>query len=89
MCLHILDAIMNTVNVHHAKTHLSRLIEETVSSGEPFIIAKSGRPMVKVVPCEKPEEPQRLGFLRGQGVVHADIKDVGSDEIAALFLGKP
>ncbi|MDR1519715.1 MAG: type II toxin-antitoxin system prevent-host-death family antitoxin [Planctomycetota bacterium] len=79
---------MNTVNIHEAKTHLSRLVDKTASSGEPFIIAKSGRPMVKVIPCGKPKEAKRLGFLRGQGSVRADIKEVGAEETAAMFGGQ-
>ena len=58
---------MQTVNIYEAKTHLSRLVQEA-ASGEPFIIAKAGRPLVKVVPLDAPEGGQvrRLGFLRGQ-----------------------
>lgn len=57
---------MQTVNIHEAKTHLSRLVQEA-ARGEPFIIAKAGRPLVKVVPLDAPEGGQvrRLGFLRG------------------------
>ena len=81
---------MNMVNIHEAKTHLSRLVDKA-AAGESFIIAKSGRPLVKVVPCEAPEKPRRLGFLRGHGVIRADIKEVGTDEISALFgvMGEP
>jgi prevent-host-death family protein len=39
---------MTTVNIHQAKTHLSRLIEKVVSDGEPFVIAKAGKPLVSV-----------------------------------------
>ncbi|MDQ0132568.1 prevent-host-death family protein [Neorhizobium galegae] len=51
---------MKTVNVHEAKTHLSRLVEEA-ANGEAFVIAKAGRPMVKVVPLEEvpAEEPKK------------------------------
>ena len=72
------------VNIHEAKTHLSRLVDKA-ASGEPFIIAKSGRPLVKVVPCEASENTRRLGFLSGQGVIRAGIKEVGAEEISALF----
>ncbi|MCL2877417.1 MAG: type II toxin-antitoxin system prevent-host-death family antitoxin [Acidobacteria bacterium] len=77
---------MNMVNIHEAKTHLSRLVDKA-ASGEPFIIAKSGRPLVKVVSCEAPERTRRLGFLRGQGVIRAGIKEVGVEEISELFGG--
>ena len=58
---------METVNIHEAKTHLSRLIERAVA-GEPFIIAKAGKPMVKVTAIAEPSESprRRLGFLKGQ-----------------------
>ncbi|PLU63445.1 prevent-host-death protein, partial [Sinorhizobium medicae] len=47
--------MMETVNIHQAKTHLSRLIEKA-AKGEPFIIAKAGKPMVKVIPLEQPSD---------------------------------
>ena len=58
---------MLTVNIHEAKTHLSRLVDRAVK-GEPFVIAKAGKPLVKVVPLETPEAGQvrRLGFMAGQ-----------------------
>ncbi len=58
---------MLTVNIHEAKTHLSRLLDRA-AKGEPFIIAKAGKPLVKVVPLETPEAGQirRLGFMAGQ-----------------------
>ena len=55
---------MQTVNIHEAKTYLSRLVEAAVK-GEPFIIAKAGKPLVKVVAVEAPAAPKRLGFMRG------------------------
>ncbi|HEY0121491.1 MAG TPA: type II toxin-antitoxin system prevent-host-death family antitoxin, partial [Rhizobium sp.] len=56
---------METVNIHEAKTHLSRLIEKA-AKGEAFIIAKAGKPMVKVVPIEEAEIPKkrRIGFMK-------------------------
>jgi prevent-host-death family protein len=58
---------MLTVNIHEAKTHLSRLLDRA-ARGEPFIIAKAGKPLVKVVPLETPEAGQvrRFGFMTGQ-----------------------
>jgi prevent-host-death family protein len=51
---------MTTVNVHEAKTHLSRLLE-AAAAGEEIIIAKAGKPIAKLVPIEKPKrEPGRL-----------------------------
>ena len=55
---------MKTVNIHEAKTHLSQLVD-AAAKGEPFIIAKAGKPLVKVVPVDAPAAPRRLGFMRG------------------------
>ncbi|HWE99664.1 MAG TPA: type II toxin-antitoxin system prevent-host-death family antitoxin [Caulobacteraceae bacterium] len=79
---------MKTVNIHHAKTHLSRLLEEAVA-GEPFIIAKAGKPMVKVVPvADEPTAPRRLGFMAGEFTVPDDFDTMGAGEIEALFDGE-
>lgn len=77
---------MLTVNIHEAKTHLSRLIEKA-SKGEPFVIAKAGKPLVKVMPLNAPEagELKRMGFLSGQISVPDDFDRMGSAEIAQLF----
>jgi prevent-host-death family protein len=77
---------MRTVNIHEAKTHLSRLIEQ-VAAGEPFIIAKAGKPLAKVVPIDAPEPAKmtRLGFLAGQIEVPADFDRMGEVEILHLF----
>jgi len=77
---------METVNIHEAKTHLSRLIERA-AKGESFIIAKAGKPMVKLVPLDQPAAAQmrRLGFMNGQFVVPADFDQMGIGEIEQLF----
>jgi prevent-host-death family protein len=77
---------MQRVNIHEAKTHLSRLIEQA-ARGEPFVIAKAGKPLVKVVHLEAPEpgRVRRLGFLRGEITVPDDFDRMGEQEIAALF----
>jgi len=75
---------VRTVNVHEAKTHLSKLIDEAVK-GEPFVIAKAGKPLVKVTALEAPSAPRRLGFLAGQITVPEDFDRMGEAEIAALF----
>jgi len=74
------------VNVHEAKTHLSSLLDRAVK-GEPFIIAKAGKPLVKVVPLDAPEagEARRLGFMAGQIEVPDDFDRMGSSEIEQLF----
>lgn len=76
-------AAMQTFNIHEAKTHLSRLIEKALH-GEPFVIAKAGRPLVKVVSLkqEGAGHTKRLGFLAGQVEVPEDFDRMGSDEIA-------
>lgn len=81
---------MHTYNIHEAKTQLSRLVDEAVHDGEPFIIAKAGRPLVKVVPLDAPVVTQRrqIGFMAGQIQVPADFDTMGADEIAGLFEGK-
>ena len=53
------------VNIHQAKTHLSRLIED-VASGNEVLIAKGGRPMARLVPLGRDETPRRAGLLRGK-----------------------
>lgn len=78
--------LMRTVNMHDAKTRLSRLVEEAVR-GEPFVIARAGRPLVRVEALDAPA-PYRLGFLAGQGGVPEDFDRMAEDEIAGLFHGK-
>jgi prevent-host-death family protein len=79
---------METVNIHDAKTHLSRLVERA-ARGESFVIAKAGRPMVKVVPLDAPEPHQRrrLGFLRDRIAVPDDFDTMGDASIAAACDG--
>jgi prevent-host-death family protein len=79
---------MKTVNIHDAKTNLSKLVNQAVESGEAFVIAKDGKPMVKVVALEPADRPKRrIGFLKGRYDLPADFKDIGRDEIAAMFEG--
>jgi prevent-host-death family protein len=80
---------MDTVNIHHAKTHLSRLVERA-AKGESFVIAKAGKPLVKVVPLSAPEAAQvkRVGFLSGQVRAPADFDRMGEEIIDALFSGQ-
>jgi len=81
---------MQTVNIHEAKTHLSRLVDQA-ANGEPFVIAKAGKPLVKVVPLNAPDAGQvkRLGFLKGQIEVPDDFNTMGSKEIERLFGDEP
>jgi len=80
---------MRTINIHEAKTHLSRLVEEA-AKGKPFIIAKSGRPVVKVTALDTPTGAQirRLGFLAGEIAVPEDFDEIGRTEIEELFGGR-
>lgn len=80
---------MLSVNIHHAKTHLSRLVEDA-AHGKAFIIAKAGKPMVKVIPYSGEEEPvmRRLGFMSGEIRVPDDFDQLGAELISALFEGK-
>lgn len=77
---------MQTYNIHDAKTHLSRLVEQA-AHGEPFVIAKAGRPMVKVIPLNTPAPAQvrRFGFLAGQINVPDDFDRMGEAETIRLF----
>ena len=77
---------MRAYNIHEAKTHLSRLVEQA-AAGEPFIIAKAGKPLVMVTPITQTEvkKPQRLGFMAGQIQVPDDFDDMFTEEIEELF----
>ena len=75
---------MNTFNIHEAKTQLSRLVDRA-ARGETFVIARAGKPLVKVSPVDAPAEPRRLGFLKGEIEVPKDFDRMGEREIAALF----
>ena len=75
---------MVTVNIHEAKTQLSKLVERAVQ-GEPFVIAKAGKPLVRVSALGAPATPRRLGFLAGEIAVPVDFDRMGEAEIAALF----
>jgi prevent-host-death family protein len=74
------------VNIHEAKTHLSRLLED-VQQGEEVVIAKAGKPLAVLVPYKEDARkmPQRLGFMAGEISVPDDFDDMGADDIAALF----
>ena len=77
---------MKPINIHEAKTHLSRLIER-VQAGEEFVIAKAGRPAARLVPLEAPSGGVKTGGLRIRGGVPDDFDTMFSEEIEALFSG--
>ncbi len=81
---------MSTVNIHEAKTHLSRLVDKAVR-GETVIIAKAGKPLVKLTALNTPQAGQvkRVGFMEGQGTVPDDFDRMGEAEIEQMFGGEP
>jgi prevent-host-death family protein len=77
--------VMTTVNIHEAKTHLSRLVAR-VARGESFVIAKAGKPLARVIPIGASDAPRaRLGFMKGETEVPRDFDEMGRDEIGRLF----
>ena len=75
---------MRKVNIHEAKTHLSRLVNQA-AKGEPFVIAKAGKPMVKVVPLEAARKMSPIGFMEGEFTVPDDFDTMEQEEIIRLF----
>lgn len=75
---------MVTVNIHEAKTQLSKLVDQAVK-GEAFVIAKAGKPLVKVTALDASAAPRRLGFLTGEIAVPEDFDRIGEAEIEARF----
>ena len=76
--------MIQQVNIHEAKTQLSKLVDQA-AKGKPFVIAKAGKPLVKVTALDAPAAPQRLGFLAGEIAVPDDFNTMGEAEIASLF----
>jgi prevent-host-death family protein len=79
---------MQVVNIHDAKTRLSELIARAVA-GEPFVIAKAGKPLVKVEAIEAPplSAKRRLGGLEGKFKLPEDIKTPFAEDIERMFYG--
>lgn len=79
---------MESVNMHEAKTRLSQLVAQA-ARGEGFIIAKAGKPVVRVTAIESPEQGQqkRIGFLAGEFTVPDDFDRMFQEEIAEMFGG--
>jgi len=76
---------MQQYNIHAAKTQLSALVEKA-AGGEAFIIAKAGKPMVKVIPwVPQSTSKKRIGFLKGQIEIPADFDQMGQNEINEVF----
>ena len=72
------------VNLHDAKTHLSRYVDQALA-GEEVVIARAGKPLVRLMPVVADPPPRRLGFLAGTAVVKADLKRDFAEEINAMF----
>ena len=78
---------MTTVNVHEAKTQLSRLIQ-AAEAGEEVVIARAGRPVVRLVAVAQQGQPRKLGMLAGKISIPDDFDDPMPDEWLALFEGR-
>ncbi len=70
---------MTTVNTHEAKTHLSRLLAR-VEQGEEIIIARDGKPVARLVPCEPKRRERKFGTAVGRGVIHPSFYDDMTEE---------
>jgi prevent-host-death family protein len=75
---------MHQVNIHEAKTHLSRLVE-LAAQGQTVVIAKAGKPVAKLESYNPVTTRPRLGFLQGCFGSPAPVKEVGKEEIEAMF----
>ena len=76
---------MNSIiNIHEAKTHLSRIVDE-VAAGAEVIIAKAGKPMARLSPIHAPARSKKLGLLKGKIKVPDDFNSPLDDEVIAAF----
>ena len=84
------SSLAQQINIHEAKTNLSRLVEEAMA-GADIVIAKAGKPMVRLVPVEPKRQPIKLGLWEGRTdiVLPDDIKGFAREEIAAMFNSRP
>jgi prevent-host-death family protein len=78
---------MRMVNIHTAKTHLSRLLEE-VAAGEEIVIAKAGKPVARLLPYAPKREPRQPDLLKGKIWIADDFDDPLPEEIMAAFRGE-
>jgi prevent-host-death family protein len=78
---------MRTVNIHTAKAHLSRLLEE-VAAGEEIVIANAGKPVARLLPCSPRREPRQPGLMEGKIWIADDFDDPLPEEIMAAFRGE-
>ena len=75
---------MTTVNIHEAKTHLSKLLAR-VSQGEEIVVAKAGKPIAKLVPIEAPRQPRTPGSAKGRIVIHDSFDAPLPDDLLDAF----
>lgn len=78
---------MAVVNIHEAKTHLSRLVDE-VSAGKELVIAKAGKPLARLVPIKPPKPVRKPGFLKGKIRISSDFDEPLPDEVLDAFEGR-
>lgn len=76
-----------TVNIHEAKTHLSRLLDE-VSAGKELVIAKAGKPVARLVPIKPVRPVRKPGFLKGKIKIAEDFDAPLPDDLLDLFEGR-
>jgi prevent-host-death family protein len=75
-----------SINIHDAKTHLSRLVEQA-AQGKEIVIAKAGKPMARLVPLENAPRPKKFGLLEGRFKVPDDFDAPLDPKVLALFEG--
>ncbi len=80
-----MQTMTKSVNIHEAKTHLSRIIDDVKQLGKPIIIAKAGVPQVKVVPLENTKPKRKMGTLKGKITVPDNFDHAFADEIEEMF----
>ena len=77
---------MPKVNIHEAKTHFSRYVEEA-AQGKEIIIAKAGKPLARIVPLVASKAPRKLGLLDGKARIPDDFNAPLPEDVLAGFLG--
>jgi prevent-host-death family protein len=78
---------MKTINIHEAKTHLSRLVDE-VSAGKELVIAKAGKPLAKLVPIRPAKAVRKPGFLKGKISIPRDFDAPLPDDVLDALEGR-
>jgi prevent-host-death family protein len=82
-----LPSVSKVINIHEAKTHLSRIVDE-VAAGAEVIIAKAGKPMARLSPVTAAVKRKRLGLLKGKVKVPDNFNAPLPDEVLAAFEGR-